>query len=136
MLLSMGKENLYVWEKHENMLHEDEAVEYLRRICSGEHVASGSPKEGKIDLTAACDGVLKIDTEKLYQVNSLGEMMICHQTFLYSGEKRHEDCRNPDHSTGDRERKDGRSGKESRSGADHGGCAISVKNGGSDHDRK
>ena len=76
VLLSMGKENLYVWEKHENMLHEDEAVEYLRRICSGEHVASGSPKEGKIDLTAACDGVLKIDTEKLYQVNSLGEMMI------------------------------------------------------------
>lgn len=76
VLLSMGKENLYVWEKHENMLHEDEAVEYLRRICLGEHVASGSPKEGKIDLTAACDGVLKIDTEKLYQVNSLGEMMI------------------------------------------------------------
>ena len=32
VLLSMGKENLYVWEKHENMLHEDEAVEYLRRI--------------------------------------------------------------------------------------------------------
>ena len=22
VLLSMGKENLYVWEKHENMLHE------------------------------------------------------------------------------------------------------------------
>ena len=76
VLLSMGKENLYVWEKHENMLHEDEAVEYLRRICSGENIASGSPKEGKIDITAACDGVLKIDTEKLYQVNSLGEMMI------------------------------------------------------------
>ena len=76
VLLSMGKENLYVWEKNENMLHEDEAVEYLRRICSGENIASGSPKEGKIDITAACDGVLKINTEKLYQVNSLGEMMI------------------------------------------------------------
>ena len=59
-----------------------------------------------------------------------------HQTFLYSGEKRHEDCRNPDHSTGDRERKDGRSGKESGSGVDHGGCAISIKDGGADHDRK
>ena len=27
VLLSMGKENLYVWEKNENMLHEDEAAE-------------------------------------------------------------------------------------------------------------
>ena len=30
VLLSMGKENLYVWEKNENMLHEDEAAEILR----------------------------------------------------------------------------------------------------------
>ncbi|MBR3004114.1 MAG: molybdopterin-binding protein, partial [Lachnospiraceae bacterium] len=27
MLLSMGKENIYVWEKTPNMLHEDEAAE-------------------------------------------------------------------------------------------------------------
>ena len=76
VLLSMGKENLYVWEKDENMLHEDEAVEYLREICSGENVTSGQPKEGKIEITAECDGMLQIDVEKLYAVNSLGNMMI------------------------------------------------------------
>ena len=38
VLLSMGKENLYVWEKNENMLHEDEAAEILREICQGEHM--------------------------------------------------------------------------------------------------
>ena len=32
ILLSMGKENLYVWEKNENMLHEDEAADILRKI--------------------------------------------------------------------------------------------------------
>lgn len=31
VLLSMGKENLYVWEKNENMLHEDEAAEICVR---------------------------------------------------------------------------------------------------------
>ena len=31
VLLSMGKESLYVWEKPEGMLHEDEAAERLRQ---------------------------------------------------------------------------------------------------------
>lgn len=76
VLLSMGKENLYIWEKDENILHEDEAVEYLREITVGNNVSSNSPKEGKIELTAECDGMLKINQEKLLQVNSLGEMII------------------------------------------------------------
>lgn len=76
VLLSMGKENLYVWEKNENMLHEDEAVEYLRTICSGRNVSSNAPKEGKIELRAECDGMLKVNVEKLLTVNSLGNMMI------------------------------------------------------------
>ena len=33
LLLSVGKENLYVWEKQEGMLHENEAAEILREIC-------------------------------------------------------------------------------------------------------
>lgn len=45
VLLSMGKENLYVWEKNENMLHEDEAAEILREICQGEHMHASQPKE-------------------------------------------------------------------------------------------
>lgn len=35
ILLSMGKENLYVWEKNENMLHEDEAGRYFEENLSG-----------------------------------------------------------------------------------------------------
>ena len=33
-------------------------------------------KEGKIELIADIDGVLKIEREKLRKVNSLGEIMI------------------------------------------------------------
>ena len=78
VLLSVGKEHLYVWEKTEGMLHEDEAAEILRRICMGGSTAmtASLPAEGKIEIRAAIDGLLKIDREKLMAVNSLGEMMI------------------------------------------------------------
>ena len=38
VLLSMGKEHLYVWEKNPGMLHEDEAAERLRALCQNEHM--------------------------------------------------------------------------------------------------
>lgn len=76
VLLSVGKENLYVWEKEEGMLHENDAAEILRQICQGEHMHPSEVKEGKIELIADIDGVLKIEREKLQKVNSLGEMMI------------------------------------------------------------
>ncbi|MCD8362670.1 MAG: molybdopterin-binding protein [Lachnospiraceae bacterium] len=76
VLLSVGKENLYVWEKEEGMLHENEAAEILRKICQGEHMHPSDIKEGKIELIADEDGILKIDREKLKRINSLGEMMI------------------------------------------------------------
>lgn len=76
VLLSAGKENLYVWEKEEGMLHENDAAEILRQICQGEHMHPSDVKEGKIELIADIDGVLKIEREKLRKVNSLGEIMI------------------------------------------------------------
>lgn len=76
VLLSVGKEHLYIWEHNENMLHENEAAAILRDICMGENMHPTEPKEGKIGLIADCDGVLTVDTERLKAVNSLGEMMI------------------------------------------------------------
>ncbi|KAF5070042.1 putative molybdopterin binding domain protein [anaerobic digester metagenome] len=76
VLLSVGKENLYVWEKVEGMLHENEAAEILYDLCKGENMRPSEIKEGKIELIATCDGVLKIDYDKMNRVNALGEMMI------------------------------------------------------------
>ena len=50
VLLSVGKEHLYVWEKGENMLHENDAAEILYEICRGEHMHPTPVKEGKIEL--------------------------------------------------------------------------------------
>lgn len=75
-LLSVGKEHLYVWEKCEGILHENEAAEVLYRLSADEHMHGSDIKEGKIELIADCDGVLKIRRDALLAVNSLGEMMI------------------------------------------------------------
>ncbi|MDO4273339.1 MAG: molybdopterin-binding protein [Eubacteriales bacterium] len=75
-LLSVGKEHLYVWEKKEGILHENEGAEILYRICAGPSMHGTEIKEGKIELVADEDGVLKIRREALVKVNSLGEMMI------------------------------------------------------------
>ncbi len=76
VLLSIGKEHLYVWEKQEGMLHENEAAQILGKICQGENLHASSVKEGKIELIADCDGVLKVNGGKLREINALGEMMI------------------------------------------------------------
>lgn len=78
LLLSVGKEHLFVWEKKEGILHENEAAEILYKICAGDSdkVHGTDIKEGKIEVISKLDGVLKIRKDALVAINSLGEMMI------------------------------------------------------------
>ena len=76
VLLSMGKETLFVWEKTPGMLHEDEAAERLRDMCKGQNMYATAPKEGKIELVADCDGLFTVDVDRLAQVNGVEQLMI------------------------------------------------------------
>ncbi|MBQ9045021.1 MAG: molybdopterin-binding protein [Oscillospiraceae bacterium] len=76
VLLSMGKETLFVWEKTPDMLHEDEAADRLRALCQGANMHATPPKEGKIELIADCDGLFRVDVERLEAVNSVDQLMI------------------------------------------------------------
>jgi len=76
VLLTLGKEHLYVWENDDTKYHENEAAEILCALCESAHMRRGGVKEGKIELFAETDGLLKIDGELLDGINSLGEMMI------------------------------------------------------------
>ena len=75
-LLSVGKEHLFVWEKKEGILHENEGAGILYKICAGENMHGTDVSEGKIELIADCPGLLKIRRDALNDVNGLGEMMI------------------------------------------------------------
>ena len=90
MLLSMGKEHLYVWELVEGILHEDDAARRLLTLCKNENMSSTEPKEGKIELIASCDGLFTVDTQRLCAVNSQDEVMIATRhgnTAVHKGDK-------------------------------------------------
>ncbi|WP_206812102.1 molybdopterin-binding protein [Paradesulfitobacterium ferrireducens] len=71
VLLSMGKEHIYVWDQTPGLVHEDEAAERLARAVAGPGVDLSSPKEGKVNLSAACDGLLYANPEGILELNSL-----------------------------------------------------------------
>ncbi|MBR5510552.1 MAG: molybdopterin-binding protein [Lachnospiraceae bacterium] len=76
VLLSMGKDNFYVWEKDENTLHENEAAQILCDVCINEYMKPSEVKEGKIELKAECDGLFRIDVERLDEINDIDQVMI------------------------------------------------------------
>lgn len=77
VLLSMGKAHLYVWQRRPGWLHEDEAARRMAALCLGEGcVASAEPREGKIGISAAHDGVFLVDSDRLTAVNSVDQVMV------------------------------------------------------------
>ncbi len=75
-LLKIGKEHLYIWEKQEGMLHENEAASILFSLCQGENILGSEVKEGKIECIAAADGLFWVDKQRLNHVNSIDDIMI------------------------------------------------------------
>jgi hypothetical protein len=72
----LGKENLFVLNISIDEMHEDEAAYALANALMGEGVKiDGEPNEGKINIVAARDGLLKINKHKLTQFNMLGTVM-------------------------------------------------------------
>ena len=76
VLKSLGKDNLYVWEKDDTVYHENEAAGILCQVCMNEHMAPSEVREGKIELTAECDGLFRIDVERLDEINDIDQVMI------------------------------------------------------------
>ena len=75
-LQRLGKENLFVLNISEDEMHEDEAAYALANALIGEGVQlQGEPKEGKINIIAERDGLLKVDKNALTQFNMLGDVM-------------------------------------------------------------
>lgn len=90
VLLSMGKEHLYVWEMIPGMLHEDEGAARLAALCRGEHMTLSAPKEGKIEVSAGCDGLFSVDSQRLTAVNCVEDVMIATRhggTAVHKGDK-------------------------------------------------
>ncbi|WP_099202946.1 molybdopterin-binding protein [Miniphocaeibacter massiliensis] len=79
-LLDMGKEHIYILEKNENMVHENEAALILANICKNDYMDITDVVEGKIEIVATEDGFFEIDTERLFELNFLGDIAIATRT--------------------------------------------------------
>ena len=65
VLLSMGKKHLYVIDPAADDVHEEEAARRIATAAAGENITLVEKGEGKVELHAAVDGLLKIDTDAL-----------------------------------------------------------------------
>lgn len=87
VLLSLGKEHLYIWEKKEGMLHENEAAEILFDICKNDNMSGTEIREGKIELIADIDGLFRVDVDRLDAINELEDIMIATRHTNYAVKK-------------------------------------------------
>ncbi len=75
-LQRLGKEHLFVLNIDDDEMHEDEAAFALATALMGDGVEiKGAPEEGKINIIAERDGLLKINIDALLAFNMLGDIM-------------------------------------------------------------
>jgi len=75
-LMRLGKRHLYVLDLKEDQIHEDEAVLELADALAGPGVTfSSQPREGKIQLRADYEGLLKVKVSPLIEFNLIPDVM-------------------------------------------------------------
>ena len=81
VLISLGKENIFVMEeedKEKNLIHENDAAMFIveKLNLDKEFFEISDIREGKINITAKKDGILKIDINTLNKINKIGEIIL------------------------------------------------------------
>jgi hypothetical protein len=72
----LGKNHLYVLDLAADEIHENEAAAILAEALAGHGVVwENNPREGKIDLYAAYDGLLQVEVPSLAAFNLVDEVM-------------------------------------------------------------
>ncbi|MGD9098416.1 MAG: molybdopterin-binding protein [Desulfobacterales bacterium] len=75
-LRDLGKENIAALDLAAGWLHEDEAAQRLAAAAAGAGIALSAPSEGKVNLIASRDGLLKIDVDRLNGINAIPDIMM------------------------------------------------------------
>ena len=76
ILLSMGKEHIFVWDQTPGLIHENEAAERLAQAVSDSDLILEEPKEGKISIIAPYDGLLYVSAEGILALNTLDYIIL------------------------------------------------------------
>ncbi len=75
-LQRLGKENLFVLSIADDEMHEDDAAYAMADALMGKGLKiEGEPREGKINIIAERNGLLKVNKDALLEFNMLGDVM-------------------------------------------------------------
>ena len=70
-LKDIGKEHIYLIELTERQVHENDAIARIANSVAGDNVIQTAPSEGKINIKAAADGLLKIKEDAVHAINAV-----------------------------------------------------------------
>lgn len=75
-LLDMGKEHIFVFEYKDGEIHENDAAGRMARAVAGQGITLSEPSEGKVNLLVNRRGLLKVNAEALFAINSIEEIVL------------------------------------------------------------
>ena len=75
-LRDLGKENIAVLDLGPGWVHEDDAAHRLANAAAGVGISLSAPSEGRVNLIASRDGLLKIDVDRLKAINAIADIMM------------------------------------------------------------
>lgn len=76
LLLEMGKEHVYALRLGHGQLHEDDAALRLARLVAGQGADIVPASEGRVNLSAARDGLLYVRVPGLNRLNGMGDLAV------------------------------------------------------------
>lgn len=75
-LLSLGKEHIYVFDLAEGYVHEDEAAVRIATAVAGNGISLSGTSEGRVNLFAETDGLVRVNAKALHAMNAVDEIVI------------------------------------------------------------
>ncbi|EOI02686.1 molybdenum cofactor synthesis domain-containing protein [Enterococcus moraviensis ATCC BAA-383] len=76
LLLALGKEHLFLSTEKTNLIHENDAADFLYHLIAGDDMRATAVSEGKIEIVAEVDGVLKVKQDVLFELNSIEKIAV------------------------------------------------------------
>ncbi|MBR6951015.1 MAG: molybdopterin-binding protein [Oscillospiraceae bacterium] len=75
-LLDLGKRTVFIWEENAGELHEEDCALRMAAMAPVEGAHYEGPSEGKVLLIADREGMFRVDTDLLRQINGIGDITI------------------------------------------------------------
>ncbi|TVM16334.1 molybdopterin-binding protein [Oceanidesulfovibrio indonesiensis] len=75
-LLNLGKEHIYVFDLAEGYVHEDDAAVRIATAVAGNGIILSETSEGRVNLFADIDGLVRVNAKALHAMNAVDEIVI------------------------------------------------------------